>query len=82
MTERIFHELVDAFPKLLLPAIKVTIPLTLLSFSIGLLIALTTALVQVAKIPVLRLLLSDRQVPGSDRYESESNGRYCKPCGP
>ena len=54
MTERIFHELVDAFPKLLLPAIKVTIPLTLLSFSIGLLIALTTALVQVAKIPVLR----------------------------
>ena len=54
MTERIFHELVDAFPKLLLPAIKVTIPLTLLSFSIGLLIALTTALVQVAKVPVLR----------------------------
>jgi len=54
MTERIFHELVDAFPKLLLPAIKVTIPLTLLSFSIGLLIALTTALVQVAKIRVLR----------------------------
>jgi len=48
MTERIFHELVDAFPKLLLPAIKVTIPLTLLSFSIGLLIALATALVQVA----------------------------------
>ncbi len=54
MTERIFHELVDAFPKLLLPAIKVTIPLTLLSFSIGLLIALATALVQVAKVPVLR----------------------------
>ena len=54
MTERIFHELVDAFPKLLLPAVKVTIPLTLLSFSIGLLIALVTALVQVAKVPVLR----------------------------
>jgi cystine transport system permease protein len=54
MTERIIHELVDAFPKLLIPAVKVTIPLTLLSFSIGLLIALTTALVQVAKIPVLR----------------------------
>ena len=58
MTERIFRELVDAFPKLLLPAIKVTIPLTLLSFSIGLLIALTTALVQVAKIPVLRTVVS------------------------
>ena len=54
MPERIIHELIDAFPKLLLPALKVTIPLTLLSFSIGLVIALITALVQVAKIPVLR----------------------------
>ena len=54
MSERIFHELLDAFPKLLLPGLKVTVPLTLLSFSIGLLIALMTALVQVAKIPVLR----------------------------
>ena len=54
MTERILHELIDAFPKLLLPAVKVTIPLTLLSFSLGLLIALMTALVQVAKVPVLR----------------------------
>ena len=54
MTERIIHELIDAFPKLLLPALKVTIPLTLISFSVGLLIALITALVQVAKIPVLR----------------------------
>ena len=52
MTERIIHELIDAFPKLLLPALKVTIPLTLISFSVGLLIALITALVQVAKIPV------------------------------
>ena len=40
MTERILHELIDAFPKLLIPAVKVTIPLTLLSFSFGLLIAL------------------------------------------
>ena len=54
MTERILHELIDAFPKLLIPAVKVTIPLTLLSFSFGLLIALMTALVQVAKVPVLR----------------------------
>ena len=54
MTERIMHELIDAFPKLLIPAVKVTIPLTLLSFSFGLLIALITALVQVAKVPVLR----------------------------
>jgi cystine transport system permease protein len=54
MTERIVQELTDAFPKLLLPALKVTIPLTLLSFSIGLGIALLTAIVQIAKIPVLR----------------------------
>ena len=54
MTERIVQELTDAFPKLLLPALKVTIPLTLLSFSIGLGIALLTAIVQIAKISVLR----------------------------
>ncbi len=54
MNARIFNELVDSFWKLLIPGIKVTIPLTALSFSIGLVIALFVALVQVAKIPVLK----------------------------
>ncbi len=54
MSSRILQELADSFFKLLLPGITVTIPLTVISFTIGLLIALATALVQIAKIPVLR----------------------------
>lgn len=56
MNERILNELIDSFWKLLLPGIRVTIPLTLISFTIGLVIALFVALVQIAKIPVLRQL--------------------------
>ncbi|MBQ9211498.1 MAG: amino acid ABC transporter permease [Clostridia bacterium] len=56
MDERIVAELIDAFPKLIRPAFMMTIPLTALSFSIGLILALITALVQIAKIPVLRQL--------------------------
>ena len=54
MNDRIVTELLESFPKLLMPALSATIPLTVLSFTIGLLIALMTALVQIAKIPVLR----------------------------
>ena len=54
MNDRIVTELLESFPKLLMPALSATIPLTVLSFTIGLLIALLTALVQIAKIPVLR----------------------------
>ena len=56
MNDRIVTELLESFPKLLMPALSATIPLTVLSFTIGLLIALLTALVQIAKIPVLRRL--------------------------
>ena len=52
MNERIIQELIDSFLKLLLPGIGVTIPLTLISFTIGLVIALLVALVVIAKIPV------------------------------
>ena len=57
MSERIIKELVDSFWKLLLPGIKVTIPLTAISFTLGLAIALFVALVQVAKVPVVRRLV-------------------------
>ena len=56
MNDRIVTELLESFPKLLMPALSATIPLTALSFTIGLLIALLTALVQIARIPVLRRL--------------------------
>ena len=57
MTERILTELAESFWKLLLVGLKVTIPLTLAAFSTGLLIAFLVALVQIAKIPVLKRLV-------------------------
>ena len=56
MDSRIIKILVDSFGSLLLAGFKLTIPLTVISFSIGLVIALFTALVQTAKVPVLRKL--------------------------
>ncbi len=45
--------LLQSFTKILIPGIKVTIPLTLASFALGFAIALFLALVQVARVPVL-----------------------------
>lgn len=56
MTERIWNILVDALPKLLRYGVKVTIPLTLLSFSLALVISVIVALIQYANIPVLKQL--------------------------
>ena len=56
MNSRILTILINAFGDLLLAGLKMTIPLTAISYSIGLVIALFTALVQTAKIPVLRVL--------------------------
>lgn len=54
MDSRIIEELITSFPKLLSVGIRVTIPLTLISFTIGIGIALMTAMVQTAKLPVLK----------------------------
>lgn len=56
MNERTLEVLADSFTKILLPGLTMTIPLTLLSFAFGLVLALVTALVQVARVPVLRQL--------------------------
>ena len=56
MDGRIISLLVDSFWQILLPGLTVTIPLTAISFALGLLIALFTALVQIAKIRVLSQL--------------------------
>lgn len=48
--------LVDSFIKMLVSGLKITVPLTVISFSIALVIAMMTAIVQVAKIPVLNKL--------------------------
>ena len=56
MNTRLVGILIDSFPKILINGLTVTLPLTIISFALALVIALITALVQTAKIPVLRQL--------------------------
>ena len=56
MSEKIIALLIDSFPKILLPGLTATIPLTVFSFAIALVIATVTALIQFAKVPVLNKL--------------------------
>lgn len=58
MTDRVLSILIKSFGQILLPGLVTTIPLTLISFAIGLVIAVITALVQVAEIRGLRKLAS------------------------
>lgn len=52
----IWNLLVDSFPKILVPGLVMTLPLTVIAFSIAMAIAVATALVQIARIPVLKTL--------------------------
>lgn len=54
MSERLIEILVSSFTKILIPGIKVTIPLTLLSFAVSLVLGLILAIVQVANIKILK----------------------------
>ncbi|HFI0325915.1 TPA: amino acid ABC transporter permease [Streptococcus suis] len=54
MTDRVWQLLIDSFTQILVPGLLVTIPLTILSFIFGLIIAIGTALVQIAQIPILK----------------------------
>ena len=54
MNERILRILIESFWQILLPGLTMTIPLTILSFTFGLILALIAALVQVAEIHVLK----------------------------
>ncbi|SEN55538.1 ABC transporter permease subunit [Paenibacillus sp. OV219] len=51
--ERLWHIFVDSFWPLLHAGIAFTVPLTLISFALGLLLALVTALVRISDFPVL-----------------------------
>ena len=53
MSERLIGILTDSFSKILMPGLTMTIPLTVISFSIGMVIAVACALVQFARIKVL-----------------------------
>lgn len=56
MTNRLFEILVDSFWKILVPGITMTVPLTIISFAIALVIAVAVALIQVADIKGLKQL--------------------------
>lgn len=53
MSERLIGILADSFWKILLPGIQMTIPLTVISFTLGMIIAVACALVMFAKVKVL-----------------------------
>ena len=54
MTERLWNILTDSFPKLLDYGIRVTIPLTIASFALALIISVAVALIQYADVKGLR----------------------------
>lgn len=54
LNDRLLGILADSFGKILLPGLTMTLPLTALSFSIALVIATATALVQFGNVPFLR----------------------------
>ncbi len=54
MTDRVWNILTDSFFKILLPGIKMTIPLTVISFSLALIIGIIVALIQFANIKGLK----------------------------
>ena len=53
MTDRVWGILVDSFPKILLPGLKMTIPLTVIAFALAMVIATVVALIQFAHVKVL-----------------------------
>ena len=56
MTDRVWNILIESFPKILLPGLKMTIPLTVIAFSIALVIAVLVALIQFARLRFLSRL--------------------------
>ena len=56
ISERLYGILTDSFSKILLPGLKVTIPLTIISFSAAMVIAVVMALIQFANVKVLKEL--------------------------
>lgn len=56
MTERLWGILVDSFPRILLPGLRMTIPLTAIAFSLAMVIATVVALIQFAHVKVLTQL--------------------------
>lgn len=56
-SNRLVNILIESFPKMLLPGLKMTIPLTAISFACALVIAVIAAMIRVAKVPVLQQIV-------------------------
>lgn len=56
MDERLWNILADSFFKILIPGIKITIPLTIVSFSLSLVIGILVALIQFANVKILKTI--------------------------
>lgn len=54
MSDRLINILIDSFPKIIVPGLIYTIPMTAIAFAISLIIATATALIQIADIKVLK----------------------------
>ncbi len=54
MSSRLLQLLIDSFPKILLPGLKLTLPITAASFALALVIAVAMAIVQLARVPLLK----------------------------
>lgn len=56
MTSRVVDILIKSFPKILLPGLITTLPLTALAFFLGLIIALITSLILFSQTPILKYI--------------------------
>lgn len=56
MNERLIRILIDSFPKILIPGLTRTIPLTAISFSLAMVVAVAVALIQFANVKGLKQL--------------------------
>ena len=54
MSAKVWNLLLDSFPKILLPGLTMTLPLTVISFALAMVIAVAVALIQFANVKVLR----------------------------
>ena len=57
MSSRWLTLFIESFPKILIPGLTVTIPLTVIAFTISLIIAILTAMAQYARVPVLTQII-------------------------
>ena len=54
MNERLWGSLTESFTKILVPGLTVTIPLTIIAFSLAMVIAVVVALIQFANVKILK----------------------------